>query len=59
MNMKKIAFLFLSSVSLAQSVTKSILLLPDTGQTNSYTTTFGEDNDYSINLLKNNYIFLS
>lgn len=47
--MKKIAFLLLSTISLAQSVTKSMLLLPDTGQTNSYTTTFGEDHDYSIN----------
>jgi hypothetical protein len=47
--MKKLAFLFLSTLSVAQSVTKSIALLPDTGQTNSYTTTFGEDHDYSIN----------
>ncbi|RAR75505.1 Lcl C-terminal domain-containing protein [Flavobacterium aciduliphilum] len=38
----------LSSFCWAQ-VTKSIALLPDTGQTTSYTTTFGEDNDYSIN----------
>ncbi len=48
--MNKIAFLLLSTISLAQSVTKSILLLPDTGQTTSYTTTFGEDHDYSINV---------
>ncbi len=48
--MKKIAFLFLSSISFAQTVTKSIALLPDTGQTTSYTTTFGEDQDYSINV---------
>lgn len=32
-----------------QSVSKSIQLLPDTGQTTSYTTTFGEDHDYAIN----------
>ncbi len=47
--MKKIAFLFLTTISFAQSVTKSIALLPDTGQTTSYTSTFGEDHDYSIN----------
>ncbi|WP_396171054.1 DUF1566 domain-containing protein [Flavobacterium sp.] len=47
--MKKIAFLLLTTISFAQSVTKSILLLPDTGQTTSYTNTFGEDHDYSIN----------
>ena len=33
----------------SQSVPKTILLLPDTGQTTSYTATFGEDNDYTIN----------
>ena len=45
-----IAFVILFSISIyAQSVSKSILLLPDTGQTTSYTTTFGEDNDYTIN----------
>jgi hypothetical protein len=48
--MKKIAFLFLTSISFAQSVTKSIILLPDTGQTTSYTSTFGEDHDYSVNV---------
>ena len=32
-----------------QSVSKTIQLLPDTGQTTSYTSTFGEDNDYLIN----------
>ena len=45
-----IAFVILFSISIySQSVSKSILLLPDTGQTTSYTTTFGEDNDYTIN----------
>lgn len=34
--------------SMAQS-TKTIVKLPDTGQINSYTNTFGEDNDYTIN----------
>ncbi len=33
----------------AQSVTKTMLRLPDTGETVSYTTTFGEDHDYNIN----------
>jgi hypothetical protein len=33
-----------------QSVSKTIQLLPDTGQTQSYTTTFGEDHDYLINM---------
>jgi hypothetical protein len=35
----------------AQSILKTMQLLPDTGQVASYTTTFGEDNDYSINAL--------
>lgn len=33
----------------AQNVSKTMLRLPDTGETTSYTTTFGEDNDYTIN----------
>ena len=36
----------------AQSVVRTIKKLPDTGQNTSYTNTFGEDNDYSINLQK-------
>lgn len=36
----------------AQSVLRTIKKLPDTGQNMSYTNTFGEDNDYSINLQK-------
>ncbi len=32
-----------------QSTLKTMSLLPDTGQTNNYTATFGEDSDYSIN----------
>lgn len=32
-----------------QTVQKTMALLPDTGQTNNYTSTFGEDSDYSIN----------
>jgi len=49
---KKLLFgllLINSSLFLGQSVSKTIQLLPDTGQTSSYTTTFGEDHDYSIN----------
>jgi len=43
-------FLFLNStLFFGQSVLKTIQILPDTGQTTSYTTTFGEDHDYSIN----------
>lgn len=38
-----------STLFFGQSVSKTIQLLPDTGQTQSFTTTFGEDHDYSIN----------
>lgn len=38
-------FLFSSS---AQEVKKSMLRIPDTGVSSSYTNTFGEDNDYNI-----------
>ena len=38
-----------STLLLGQSVSKTIQLLPDTGQTQTYTTTFGEDHDYLIN----------
>lgn len=38
-----------STLFFGQSVSKTIQLLPDTGQTSSYTSTFGEDNDYFIN----------
>ncbi len=48
--MKKLILFFVSTFSIAQSVTKTINLLPDTGQNTSYTTTFGEDNDYNINV---------
>jgi len=33
----------------AQSVKKTMLRLPDTGESTSYTNTFGEDHDYNIN----------
>ena len=48
--MKKLIFLLLTTFSYAQSVTKTINLLPDTGQNTSYTATVGEDNDYNINV---------
>lgn len=38
----------LNSVT-AQSVLKTMVRLPDTGETNSYTVTFGEDADFTIN----------
>jgi hypothetical protein len=48
----------ISSLSPAQAVLKTMLKLPDTGQTNSYTTANGEDADYTINppsyILQNN-----
>ncbi len=47
--MKNIFFLLCSCALVAQNVSKSIILLPDTGQKTSYTNTFGEDNDYVIN----------
>ena len=37
------------SDSMAQSTWKTMLRLPDTGENKSYTNTFGEDNDYTIN----------
>jgi hypothetical protein len=44
-----IPFLMLARTSFAQSLSKTIARLSDTGQTISYTPTFGEDNDYMIN----------
>jgi len=38
-----------STLFFGQSVSKTIQLLPDTGQTSSYSATFGEDHDYLIN----------
>ena len=42
--------LFIKGYIIAQTVQKTMFLLPDTGQTTSYTATLGEDNDYNINL---------
>jgi hypothetical protein len=47
---KSIIFILITTFSFAQSVTKTMNLLPDTGQNLSYTNTFGEDNDYNINV---------
>lgn len=46
-----ISFLFLNNFNSiqAQKIIKSMQKLPDTGQIKSYTSTFGEDNDYKIN----------
>ncbi len=59
--MKKIlfftCFLILKCLVFGQSVSKTMLKLPDTGQTGDYTATFGEDSDYTINapfFIKNN-----
>ena len=46
----KYFFLLITTISFAQSVNKTMNLLPDTGQNISFTTTFGEDNDYNINV---------
>ena len=40
----------ISGILNAQTVQKTMNNLPDTGQTTSYTATFGEDNDYTINV---------
>jgi hypothetical protein len=50
-------FVLIATLISAQNSVKSMLKLPDTGQTGDFTTTFGEDADYSINVpffIKNN-----
>ena len=42
--------LFFISINGYAQVSKTMKRLPDTGQTISYTSTFGEDNDYNINI---------
>ena len=50
MNIKtSLAALLLGLLALNASAQQSMLKLPDTGQTNTYTATFGEDADYAIN----------
>lgn len=54
MNLKRILIVILftaySTLMYGQSISKTMLRLPDTGETQSYTNTFGEDNDYLINV---------
>jgi Protein of unknown function (DUF1566)/Secretion system C-terminal sorting domain len=50
-------FLLITTIINAQSIQKTMLKLPDTGQIGDFTPTFGEDSDYSINVpffIKNN-----
>jgi hypothetical protein len=51
--MKKSVLIFqlfiVAHFSFGQSINKTMLRLPDTGQNTSYTNTFGEDADYDIN----------
>ena len=50
-------FCFIAPTVFSQGIQKTMLKLPDTGQTGDYTTTFGEDSDYNINVpyfIKNN-----
>jgi hypothetical protein len=42
-------FALISLLAFGQSATKTMLRLPDTGQTSDYTATYGEDSDFSIN----------
>lgn len=52
--MKAIFYLYIFALSahtlVAQSISKTIKRLPDTGQTKSFTDTYGEDNDYTENV---------
>ena len=48
--MKRHLLIFFTTLTFSQSVTKTMNLVPDTGQITSYTATFGEDNDYNINM---------
>lgn len=51
--MKKTIFFAFNALMMiglnAQSISKTMLRLPDTGETSSYTNTFGEDSDFTIN----------
>ena len=44
-----VVMLLVAPVITAQPVLKTMKRLPDTGENTSYTSTFGEDNDYTIN----------
>ncbi len=47
-NLSILSAILITSISIAQSVSKTMKHLPDTGETMSYTTTPGEDNDFTI-----------
>ena len=49
-NFQTLIILLLGFSSNAQVIQKTMKRLPDTGQTQSFTNTYGEDHDYSINL---------
>ena len=48
-NLSLLTAILIASFSIAQSVSKTMKHLPDTGETMSYTTAPGEDNDFTIN----------
>ncbi len=43
-----ILLVFITAYCQGQPLQRTMLRIPDTGETQSYTTTFGEDNDYTI-----------
>ena len=47
-NILAFCMLFSAMLAVAQSTTKTMKRLPDTGETTSYTNTFGEDADFTI-----------
>lgn len=46
----KIFFFLLLSIQVSAQTFKTMIRLPDTGMNTSYTNTFGEDNDYNLNI---------
>lgn len=46
----KVFFLLFISIQVSAQTFKTMIRLPDTGANTSYTNTFGEDNDYNINI---------
>lgn len=47
--MKKVVLFLICSINVFAQTVKTMKRLPDTGQSASYTSTFGEDNDYNFN----------
>lgn len=47
---RKLSILLLFTSHVVAQTSKTMKRLPDTGQTSSYTMTFGEDNDYNLNI---------